>query len=193
VAPVLAPHVRAGAAGLLTGRLGIPRPEAERWVLTAEYQLQLECGWVEAAVDGSHELRHQWFRPKDTRHWEEVAGAARLAIDMALLEDGIDPAVFWKPAPAAGEFLPGEHLITAPAKPHSMRRPVLRPAILMGPGGYLIGAAAFVAPLYLVLAALHEDYTLVPDTGLELGTLAIAVVAVWAWLTASGVGRAASS
>jgi hypothetical protein len=184
MAPILPDDVRARAADLLAGRAGLVRERAERWVLTAEYDRQLQLGWVAPKEDGSHRTSRQWFYPRDDHNWEELLGAARLAIDLALLDGKIDPAVFWLRVPAPTAFLPGEALLTA--RP----RPQLAGRRLPAGAGRLLAALALVAPLYIVLAGLHDDYTLVPDTARELWTVAIAVGIAWAAFSVGGLRRA---
>jgi hypothetical protein len=188
MAPILPPDVRVRAAELLSGRAGLSRDRAERWVLTAEYDRQLQLGWIAPAEDGSHRTSRQWFYPRDD-NWEELYSAAGLAIDLALLADNIDPAVFWLRVPAQAAFLPGEHMLTAPPRPRLAGRRPLAGASLPAGAGYLLTALAFVVPLYLLLAAVHDRYTLVPDTALELWTVAIAVSVAWAGLAVGGVRR----
>lgn len=122
---------------------------------------------------------------------------ASLAVWNALEEAGEDPKAYW-----GGRVPRGSRTTPAPKAPRTKARAAASASTSGGGGlalllaspllifGYAIAAFFTTVPLYVVLAAVSDGYTIVPDSEREIVTAAAIVAVLTGWYFISGVSRA---
>lgn len=179
--------------------------KAAGWIDYEIYKQNWRAGRIERREDNSDHPEVGPHSPTGRNVWphpDSWVGTrdldANLAIWKALEEVGEDPKTYWGgPAPRGSRT-------TAPARAPHRSSPSSSPAggqtplalVLAAPFllvGYAIAALFTTIPLYLVLAAVASDYTLVPDTEQELMTAGVILAVLAGWYFISGISKALSS
>jgi hypothetical protein len=165
--------------------------KAAAWIDYEVYRQNWHAGRVEHRGDNSDHPEVGPHKPTGRNVWphpDAWVGTrdldASLAIWRTLDEAGEDPKTYW------GGRAPTKARTAAPA-PRGDRDLL---ALVVGSPfliiGYGIAACFTTIPLYVLLAAVSDSYTILPDTEREIGTAGAIVAVLTAWYFISGVSRA---
>lgn len=178
--------------------------KAAAWIDFEVYRQNWHAGRIEHREDNSDHPDVGPHKPTGRNVWphpEAWIGTrdldASLAVWNALEGAGEDPKSYWGGRAPRGSRTtrvpkPSRTETRSPASASTSGGGGL-PLVLASPllvFGYAVAAFFTTVPLYVVLAAVSDSYTVVPDSERELVTAAAIVAVLTGWYCISGVSRA---